>query len=169
MRKIVLLVLAVLLFILPAPALANPYTLWDGGNCCWYAWAQAKQHWGVDLPWAGDARYWTVIDGEAVSVVGRVYHVRAVDEPAAASVMVFQPEALDAINGAPYPDDHYGHVAWVYAVDDIQPHGWRVICVRESVIWSSKGWDVWRGCEWRHNYYYWPPGGMKGVEFLMRL
>ncbi|OAT83674.1 CHAP domain-containing protein [Desulfotomaculum copahuensis] len=168
MRKIALFVVIALTLALPAPALANPYTLWDGGNCCWYAWEMAKQHWGVDLPWAGDARCWRTLDGAAAyTVTGQVYHVRAVNKPVAGSIMVFQPIALDALNGGKsFTNDHYGHVAWVYAVDNIQPKGWQVICVRESGIWPPKGWDVWHGCEYRDNYYYWPPGGMKGVGFL---
>ncbi|GEA15460.1 hypothetical protein E308F_17040 [Moorella sp. E308F] len=111
----------VLLFLVPSPASANPYTLWDGGNCCWYVWEMAKENWGVYLPWVGDARNWTNLDGTMISKDGRIYRVEAVDEPSASSIMVLQPKTLDMLNGnKPYPNNIYGHVAWVDSVSSLK-------------------------------------------------
>jgi hypothetical protein len=166
----------VLLLLAPLPASANPYTLWDGGNCCWYAWEMAKENWGVYLPWVGDARNWTNLDGTVVSKGGRVYRIEAVDEPSAGSIMVFQPKTLVMLNGnKPYPNDIYGHVAWVDSVSSLKIFadsttyflpGWKVIHVRESSIWPPEGWDIWHGCAYRRQIYLWPPWGMDGMKFL---
>jgi hypothetical protein len=166
MKKLILaaLLIAVLFCVTgAAPRINRPveypprYTLWDGGNCCWFTWEMAHQEWGARLPWAGDAKRWVNLAGRQVTVSGKVYHIEAITCPVPGSIYVST-------------EGQYGHVAWVYAVDTVQEWGQpdKVIYrTLESSIWPPKGGPVWLGCWWSEKERDWPPDGLPGVLFLV--
>lgn len=150
------------------------YRLWNGGNCVWFAWEMAYQVWGVRLPWAGDARNWTGLAGDTVTVNGKVYQIEAVREPEPNSIMVFQPKALRWLNGGKsFKYDYLGHVAWVTDVDNavILQDGrkliWKQVHVLESGVYPPKHWPTWHGCRYMENFYFWKEEGIPGVVFLV--
>lgn len=163
---------------LPAPAPAhprNPYSLWGLGNCVRFAWDKALLAWGVELPWAGDARNWVRLAGTTLTVAGAVYHLELLDRPEPGCLMVLQPEVL---KGSPYAS--LGHVAWVAeakelrvgwkdAWADIPPelNGWWELRLEESAVYPEKDWcQGWMdGTCWWRSVYFWRPG-TPGVAFL---
>lgn len=168
-KKVKLLFLAAIIFAvfcLPCqaaqPRIVRPveyppfYTLWDHGNCVWFAWVIVYQETGVRLPWAGDARRWIDLAGRQVTVSGQVYHIEAVPGPEPGSIYVDT-------------SGQYGHVAWVYAVEQVQEWGQPgriVFRTLESTIWPPEGGDMWLGCWWADKERDWPPEGIPGVLFL---
>lgn len=166
MKKLLLTAIICAVFCLPCQAaqpriirdVAYPpfYTLWDHGNCVWFCWEMAHQEWGVQLPWAGDAKRWTSLAGRQVTVSGQVYHIEAVPDPEPGSIMVDT-------------SGQYGHVAWVYAVDTVREWGqpgqtkYRTL---ESNIWPPEGGDMFLGCWWTEKQREFTPGA-PGVLFLV--
>lgn len=133
------------------------YTLWDHGNCVWFAWEICYQETGVQLPWAGDAKRWVNLAGRQVTVSGRVYRIESVRDPVPGSIYIST-------------EGQYGHVAWVYQVDTVREWGKAdkvIFRTLESTIWPPEGGNAWLGCWWTEKQRVWPPEGLPGVSFLV--
>lgn len=104
-RKYVLIFVVFLSFICNVHALNNPYPKYEesvfGGkiiNCTWYAWQQAKDNMGVELPLWANVQTWYSKAAKAGYSVGK--------EPKANSLMVWN-----------YGEGFGGHVAYVTSVN----------------------------------------------------
>ena len=161
MRKAILVLLLILFFlVLPIPAFANPYSYtWsDGGNCTWFAWEMAREHWHVGLPDVGNALNWTALAGQTFDVEWQTYQIQTTDTPAPDEIMVFQPSALEFYNmGQPF-DTSYGHVAWVTGVTT-WPTGPETVDVSESTIWPTQPGLSLDGCWYQAAGWFWPRKG----------
>lgn len=108
MKKVIKLFLLIVLFnvmIINVNAKGNPYPKYEqsafGGkiiNCTWYAWQQAKDNTGVELPLWYNVETWYSKAAKAGYSVGK--------EPRAKSIMVWN-----------YGEGYGGHVAYVTAVN----------------------------------------------------
>jgi hypothetical protein len=164
MRKLLLVAILVAAFLCTAAAprinrtVEYPpfYSLYGNGNCVWFAWLIVHQETGIELPWAGDAKKWVNLAGREVTVSGKVYTIEAVVEPVPGSIYV-------------NTEGRYGHVAWVYAVDNVREWGQAdkvIFRTLESNMYPPDNWQLWMGCYWKEKERVWAPGE-PGVLFLV--
>lgn len=108
----------------------------------------AYQRWGIALPWVGDARLWTKLDGTRIIAGDWEYTLGLSQTPVVDSIAIFQPGDLDALAGGPFPNDFYGHVAWVESI----PAPFE-ISVLESTVYPPPEGPKWHGCWWTERVY----------------
>lgn len=125
----------------------------------WFAWEMAYQKWGIELPWVGDARLWTKLDGVRIVSGDWEYKLDLSPMPVPDSIAIFQPWDLDTLAGGTFPNDFHGHVAWVESI----PAPFE-ITVLESTVYPPPTGSRWHGCWWTEKVY--DLSNLKTVRFL---
>lgn len=146
-RKIALSLLLLLLLIAAMPVSANPYCIYGGGNCVYFAYECVERfwEWTPSIPRSWNACEWVQMIGQETSE----HQIIQVEHPQPGDVFVLPESEL-------YPLGHVGFIAEVGQQYDFTDNTFEQYCrVLESSMYADETFPmVLKGCRYRSHTYW---------------